>query len=226
MTISRNKIAQQNGTILDEQVRPGSIRERTSRLNEPHIRELQDWGREVAQTYAESIPSFDPSSAGENARALFLLQDPSRIAVQGGFISIDNNDQTAHNCSKAYVAAGLDRNETLHWNVIPWWVHDPRKKTRGRTLSSEARRARGPLIDLLNKLEKLEVVVLLGRQAQGAWDRANIDGVHVLRCPHPSQQAWNNIDRDSGRLGRELTTETFQQVALKLSGAPVARKRR
>jgi hypothetical protein len=217
MTTARNKIALENGTILDERLRPGSIFERASRLDEPHIRELEDWARALASAHSEDIPSFDPSSAGIGARALFLLQDPSRLAVDGGFISIDNNDQTAHNCSKAYAATGLDRSQTLHWNVIPWWVHHPSKNGPGRTLSSEARRAREPLVDLLNMLKNLDGVVLLGRQAQTAWDRALIDGIHVLRCPHPSQQAWNNVDQASGRLGRELTTETFGHVARDLA---------
>ena len=104
-----NKLAAESGILLDETENPGSCSSRRVLLTQPHVAGLEAWAREVAKNRDESVPSFDPLSGGCNARVLFLLQDPSRAASEGSrFISIDNNDQTAHNCSKAYRASGLD----------------------------------------------------------------------------------------------------------------------
>ena len=209
-----NKLAAERGTLLDETENPGSCLSRRSLLTQPHIAGLEAWANGVAAKRSESIPSFDPSSGGVNARALFLLQDPSRAASEGSrFVSIDNNDQTAHNCSKAYLETGLDYASVLHWNVVPWWVHNPTKARPGRTLASEARRAHSDLLDLLNQLPDLEVVVLLGKQAQAAWRQSGVDLVRVLRCPHTGSLAWNRRDLASGRMNRDLTVGTFAEVA-------------
>lgn len=213
MTI-HNKLAARKGTLLDDAENPGSISARRRELRQADVAGLERWARKLADSRQESVPSFDPRSGGVNARALFLLQDPSRAASEGsGFISIDNNDQTAHNCSKAYEATGLDYKLALHWNVIPWWVHNPARKRPGRTLASEARRAHNDLLDMLDMLPHLEAVVLLGKPAQRAWDNAGGQATTVLRCPHPANQAWNNIDATTGRKNGDLTLETFAQVA-------------
>ena len=209
-----NKLAAERGTLLDETENPGSCSSRRSLLTQPHIAGLEAWANGIAAKRGESVPSFDPSSGGVNSRALFLLQDPSRAASEGsGFISIDNNDQTAHNCSKAYLETGLDYTSALHWNVVPWWVHNPSKVRPGRTLASEARRAHSDLLALLEQLPDLQVVVLLGKQAQTAWRQSGVDAKLVLRCPHPGNLAWNRVDKISGTKNKELTIGTFAKVA-------------
>lgn len=139
-----NRLAADRGTLLDEDERPGSVSSRRARLREPHVAPLERWARDISEAQNEHVPSFDPRSAGVDVKLIVLLQDPSRTAAYGSrYISIDNNDQTAHNCSKAYEATGLDYGEALHWNVIPWWVDDPQKAHEpDRTLVAQSRRAR------------------------------------------------------------------------------------
>lgn len=162
-----NRLAASKEVLLDEVERPGSVVDRRAGLNLPHVAPLERWARDISKAEDEHVPSFDPRSAGVEAKLLVLLQDPSRAAAYGSrFISIDNNDQTAHNCSKAYEATGLDYGEALHWNVIPWWVDDPqRAHERDRTLVAQSRRARPYLAALISMLPRLQAVVLLGKHA-------------------------------------------------------------
>lgn len=217
MTI-RNQLAFESGSILDDDVRPGSCAERRARLTEPHVAPLEGWARTVESTREEAVPSFDPDSGGRSARVLFLREEPWCKAAEGPrFVSIDTNDPAAHNTRKAYAAAGLDRATTLHWNVVPWWVRNPAKTgTGGRTLAVQARRARADLREFLEMFEALQVVVLLGRAAEQAWRTADGRASEVLSCPHPSPLAWHQTDRTSGLRNGQLTVETFREVAERL----------
>lgn len=53
------------------------------------IRNEQKLGREV--------PDFDPYNGNEGARYLFILEAPGPKAVETGFVSFENPDQTARN---------------------------------------------------------------------------------------------------------------------------------
>ncbi|WP_166367388.1 uracil-DNA glycosylase [Aeromicrobium camelliae] len=208
-----NRLAWQNGTLLDERERPGSIAERRAQLDRAHIGPLHAWATSVAERTGEKVPAFDPRSGGIQAQVLFLLQDPSAVADGSGFISIDNNDQTAHNCTKAYEASGLDYQRALHWNVIPWWVKDPDQAHQPRrTFQAQAHRAGTYLVELVGLLPNLELVVLLGKEAQRAWDAAAPLPIATVRCPHPSNLAWNRLDQASGRIGREATIGAFRRA--------------
>jgi uracil-DNA glycosylase len=195
---------------------------RRNRLGEPHIAPLELWARALESNKQEAVPSFDPESGGVAARALFLREEPWCKASEGPrFVSIDTNDLAAHNTWKAYALSGLDRWSTLHWNVVPWWVRNPAKMGGGsRTLTAQAKLAGRELQVLLHLLDRLELVVLLGRAAHVAWDAAGVRWPEVLACPHPSPLAWHQTDRTSGVKNGDLIIATFRDVAERL-GNPV-----
>jgi hypothetical protein len=152
------------------------------------------------------------------------MQDPSEVATFTGFISPDNNDPTAHNTTVAWAEAGLDLRDRVHWNVFPWWVNitikgrvvdpnrPPQTHAQARPLAIEM------LSDLLAKLERLKVIVLLGQQAQTGFRGLHVEnelrarGVDVLCCPSCSPQAWNNRDRSSGEKNSDLTIATLRRA--------------
>ncbi|GAB7102623.1 hypothetical protein JCM4814A_09370 [Streptomyces phaeofaciens JCM 4814] len=79
----------------------------------------------------ESVPWFDPASGGVEARGLFLLEAPGQKSVGAeaglrrtgtGIICVDNDDQTAQNCWTLRSEAGLPYRESLHWNIVPWYL--------------------------------------------------------------------------------------------------------
>ena len=69
-------------------------------------------------------PWFDPDEGGTGARVLFLLENPGRRATStrgSGFISADNNDDTAANFFRMRDQAVLPRGQLVAWNVVPWY---------------------------------------------------------------------------------------------------------
>jgi hypothetical protein len=67
------------------------------------------------------VPYFDPRDGGTRARALFLLEGPGPKAVRSGFISRDNPASTARNFRALLVGAGIEREDTILRNIVPWY---------------------------------------------------------------------------------------------------------
>lgn len=212
--VVRNRFAAEAHTLLDEDSSPGSIAMRRSQLDEPHVRDLESWARDLADSTGESIPSFDPRSGGRQARVLVLREEPRCLAGEGsGFVSIDNNELAAQHTSLAHASGGLDYGETVHWNIVPWWVHNPHAPTgEPRTLMAQTRIARPHLFDLLDVLTDVRVVLLLGKQAQRAWQVIGAEGYEVLSAPHPSPLAWHQSSV-SGVRNSALTINAFSRAA-------------
>ena len=211
----RNKVAAEAGTLLDEEVVPGSVTRRRDELDRPHVRDLESWARDLASRTGESVPSFDPRSGGAGARVLVLREEPRCLASEGsGFVSIDNNDVAAQHTSIAHVSGGLPYEASVHWNIVPWWVRNRSVRRSGtpRTLMAQTRRARDDFYALLDLLPKVSVVLLLGKQAQRAWQVIDPPGYDVLTAPHPSPLAWNQ-STVSGVRNSALTINAFARAA-------------
>jgi uracil-DNA glycosylase len=156
-----------------------------------------------AQRCADCVPNFDPMDGGVQARALFLLEAPGAKAVASGFISRNNDDETAKNMLGLLAQADLARRDTVLWNVVPWYLGDE-GRIRNAT-SADFSLSRAALHRLLLVLTRVRVVVLVGLSAQTAWDAAaTTTDARVLRTWHPSPQSLNT---DGGvRRGEILTT--------------------
>src|SRR5215210_1866202 len=100
-------------------------------LNAPHIAPLTDFVRGLSAERVATVPWFDPTEAGSEARILMMFENPGRRAdaAQGsGFISADNDDKSAENMWGFFRDAGIDRRrDIVAWNIVPWYVGDDRK---------------------------------------------------------------------------------------------------
>lgn len=118
------------------------------------------------------IPFFSRDDGGVDARCLFLLEAPSNTAVDTGFVTreneflLDRTDYTARNFREANEKAKLDRELTLSWYIVPWFVGNG-TKMRSPT-AAEIKRGLVWLPELLGMLPELCVVVLLGRKSEKA----------------------------------------------------------
>ncbi len=97
-----------------------------------------------------------------------------------GFISRDNDNPTAEATFRFMQVAGIDRNITTVWNMVPWW-----NGTRAIT-ADELRAGMSALDDLLGILTGVRVVVLVGRKAGRARSHLEAKGFPVLESAHPS----------------------------------------
>jgi uracil-DNA glycosylase len=159
-----------------------------SLLREPHISPLTDFVKRLRESKPEAaVPYFDPTEAGVDARILLLLEAPGRrsaLEAGSGFVSPDNNDQTAQNLWRTLRDAGIDRGKDVAtWNVVPWYIGDGTKIRPTR--SSDLDEAREATRELLSILPNVRVVVLLGKPAAKAWRALGFD-LEAIEAPHPS----------------------------------------
>lgn len=161
--------------------------ERRAMLDLPHIAPLSHFAADLRVRYDIVVPDFDPADGGTNARMLFLKEKPgpmtsaSRLGRSGsGFISRDNDDPTAEAGFRFMEAAGIDRRDTLLWNVVPGW-NGTRKITR-----TELREGVDEVRNLMRLLPRIEVVVLVGNRAAKAEPLLAGTGVRIFRSIHPS----------------------------------------
>jgi hypothetical protein len=134
------------------------------------------------------VPDFDPLDGGHTAKVLFLFEKPGPMTslqrgqkIRGsGFISRDNDDPTAEATFLFMRQAGLDRRVTTMWNMVPWW--------NGTRLirANELRAGMNALDELLNLMNNLRVVVLVGRKAARARSHLEERKIPLLESPHPS----------------------------------------
>lgn len=157
----------------------------------PHVQPLNEWAASLQKRRNAVVPFFDPADAGVAARVMLLLEAPGPMTNSdnprpgSGFISIDNDDETAANTWRARSAAGLSEQVAMHWNAVPWYLGTARVKPMAQDRRDGARE----LVDLMRQLDHLAVVVLCGRHAQRMWDqhvRPTAPPIEVLETWHPS----------------------------------------
>ncbi len=176
--------------------KPEVRKERRAAVDDPHVRDLNNLVREIRAERSEecslfedgSIPFFDPMDGGLRADCLFLFEAPGGKAVDSGFISRNNDDQTAHNFFDMNNEVDLDRKLTVAWNVVPWALRETGKNRTPE--KDEIAEAVQRYLHRLLKIVDPKVVVLLGNSAQKAeeivnsWSRQ----VCLIKTNHPSQQ--------------------------------------
>jgi uracil-DNA glycosylase len=174
--------------------------DRLKQLHEPHIAPLTAF---VEQLRLEAgpgagIPYFDPWDGGVNADTLFLLEAPGPKAVQSGFISRNNPDETAKNMFELCREAGLDRKTMILWNAVPWYIGSGTKIRAATPADLEA--GLKPLPRLLDLLPNLRSIVLVGKKAEKAAAQLSRVKYTVFRCPHPSPLFVNNASGNRSKI--------------------------
>ncbi len=156
---------------------PDVREKRCAMLALPHVAPLAVYASSL-RVHGD-VPDFDPLDGGINAEILFLFEKPGPMASGSGFISRDNDDPTAAATMDFMARAGLARERTVTWNVIPWW------NGTTKVTPAELRQGTACVRDLLTLLPASRAVVLVGRKAMGAHHLLP-EGVKVFTSNHPS----------------------------------------
>ncbi len=188
---------------------------RVARIQDPHVADLtafvHELRAEMGSDYA--VPYFDPMDGGVQADCLFLLEAPGPKAVASGFVSRNNPDETAKNFFLLNREAGIDRDRTVVWNVVPWYIGSGKKirPANRRDLGAAA----PALVRLVALLPRLHSIVLVGGKAATA--RAAIEQLVpqaiVHRMPHPSPMY---VNRAPGN--RDVIRDCLRSVVRGLPG--------
>jgi len=160
-------------------------------LKQRHSLPLTRFVEGVRQEQGKYIPYVDPLDGGINAKCLFVLEAPGPKTKESGFVSRNNNDESAKNFFELNAEAGIPREETVTWNIVPWYIGTD-KKIRAAA-SGDIKEGLLYLYQLVELLVDLKLMVLVGRKAQRVSKQlsAKYSGVQILHCYHPSPQFIN-----------------------------------
>jgi uracil-DNA glycosylase len=183
---------------------------RRAELTAPHIAPLTAFVQRLrtATGVERDIPDFDPWDGGVEAECLFLLEAPGPQAVASGFVSRNNPDVSARNFFDLNTEAGIARERTVAWNIVPWYIGTG-ARIRAATRSDIAA-GLGHLGELLDLLPRLRAIVLVGRKAQAAQPtvRSLRPSQTVFLVPHPSPKF---VNRRPGN--REVLLGKLREIA-------------
>jgi hypothetical protein len=160
---------------------------RRAMLDQPHIAPIARFLADLrAANPSWEFPDCDPLGGGVDAEILFIFEKPgpktSEAGGGSGFLSVDNDNPTAANSCAFLDEAGIARERTLFWNVMPGW--------NGKIAYTKDELKEGPkaLRGLLALLPKLRAVVLVGTPTQQTRNAivALRPGLKIISSAHPS----------------------------------------
>ena len=152
---------------------------RRALLRLPHVAALTQYAEDLRRRRDWQVPDFDPLDGGVEAEAMWLFEKPGPQAAASGFISRNNDDPSAEHTFEIMRAIGLPRRRTVTWNVIPGWNETIRFTAAERLFGLQC------LGELLSRLPRLRVAVLVGRTAQRAEPYLR-ERLPVVKSWHPS----------------------------------------
>lgn len=179
---------------LEGDDRPRSLRDpkvrarRRAMLDLPHIAPLTRFAQQLRSRRLGEVPDFDPLDGGIDAEALFVFQKPGPMtAAEGnglragsGFISRNNDDQTAAATYDFMDRAGIPRQRTVTWNIVPYW--------NGTAKDTKAEMEDGveALRQLTAPLPRLRAIVLVGNKAGRAARHLSAYNLAIFTSALPS----------------------------------------
>ena len=168
-------IEDQPRTLAD----PAEVSRRRSLLAARHMRPLTLYAASLRRDGVQ-VPDFDPEDAGVDAKALFLFEKPGPLAASSGFISRNNDDQTAENTFNFMKDENIPRKKVAIWNVIPWWD--------GSISLSAKQRKEGvaAAFGLVALFPQLRAIMFVGNEA--ALALPHFRNFHCYRSAHPSNK--------------------------------------
>ncbi len=174
-----------------------------------HVEALNKWV-ETAAAPGKHLPYFDPLDGGARATILILLEAPARQAMRPRFVSRDNPGPSQRNLKKFLLSAGLNREETVIWNIVPWLPPGDRKAVRPRIV--DVRRGTALLLEVLELLPNLRGIILSGRTAQYAQTtlKQRRPDLFQVQMPHPSPLSVCSGDDVAGRIVSALQSAKSQ----------------
>jgi hypothetical protein len=152
-------------------------------LYAPHVKPLNKLVDELRVDWQRWMPHIAPLHAGVQARLMFLGSDPGPAPMATGrpyegLLSVEDDDASSARIGALLRAAGIDYSETTPWNAYPWYTdHEP--------TGDQLKAGLEPLRRVLNLLDELEVLLLLGPAAERCW--------RMFVSTYPDDTGWATV---------------------------------
>ncbi|ANP73525.1 hypothetical protein [Cryobacterium arcticum] len=122
------------------------------------------------------VPYVAPHYNAEEALMLVVSSNPGPATIVGqaaadagvtshkpvGFLSIENNDETAKLMGQIWASVGLTDQQTLPWNAFPWYIHDLHG---GVVPPALLERGRASLMTVLSMHPSVKAIIAHGNDA-------------------------------------------------------------
>ena len=151
------------------------------------------------------LPHVAPMHGGVGARLMWLGSDPGPRTTPGDrqhgeLLSVENDDAASARIGALLKRAGIDPADCCPWNACPWYVdHEP--------TAQDIKAGLEPLRRVLNLLEQLEVLVLLGSVAERSW--------RTFRSTYPDDTGWFTVLATHGAGDEEQAATNAQKHQLR-----------
>jgi hypothetical protein len=200
---------------------PDYVRGQLKDLYAPHVKAVNKLVDELRVDEQRWVPYVAPLHAGVMTRLLLVVDSPGAAPPGSGrpyeaMLGVEGDDAVSARLGALVKRAGIDVADTMVWGAFPWYADDP-------VTTAEARAGVEPLRRVLELLEDLEVVVLVGKVAERTWRMlatAHPDDVpyaHVLVTTEVDDSGWPGTNSERHQR-REEQAEVFAEAGRLLRG--------
>ncbi|MFV3116704.1 hypothetical protein [Gordonia amicalis] len=200
-------------------------------VDDPHVREINQFVRELRAKQGRFVPFVSPNYGGVNARLLALNKTPGALTDPAnggsGFLDFDNRDQGAVRHSRYLREAGIEFSDVLSWNAIPWVDANFEE-------GDDYFRGAQAFVRVIEMMPELRVIMLHGSQAKAMWNGIVQKSFSRIYERYNPIQTWslgyelvnraNNSREEIDRYERELG-QSFSKAERLLRYAPPPMKR-
>lgn len=118
------------------------------------------------------LPYIDPIHDSDECRVVSLFSNPGP-GIESGFVSSENDDNSAARMAEIYEHVGLSPKHVMPWNAYPWYVFD---EQRGKLTPEQADEGFKPLLRFLQRVPRASALVAHGADAHKLARRLVKDG--------------------------------------------------
>ena len=162
-------------------------------------------------------PYIAPMYGGINARLLSVLRDPGPKTQENsgsGFLCMENDDATAETLCELFTGARIDATDIMPWNAYPWYIN---RAPKAKELSAGVE----PLKKIMDKIPKLQIIMLHGGDALSGWKHLNRRyptvvaerQLRVIATYHTSRQAFWHPNPEVREARKAHLYDSFQEAA-------------
>ena len=176
---------------------PSFLAEQLAGVYDPQVERINRFVDGLTASVPGSfVPYIAPHYNAEEALILVVSSNPGP-ATRAGFLSIENNDESAKLMSEIWDSVSLTDQQALPWNAYPWYIHDIHGGAVPPSTLAGGMRA---LMAVLTMHPRLRAIIAHGNDAHeqlrrseatpGFQDLISARGIRIWNVRHTSPKTY------------------------------------